>query len=383
MPNDELTGLLSRAQFFEKLQSALGTASQKKHPLALVYVDLDHLLRINDTYGHWVGDDAIRLVASALSQYFSGEAFTGRIGGDEFVTALPNADPQQIAAQVEQLRASVQAQLLHIEKDGQPIELTVTLSAGIAFYESGASAGIDDLIRKAYEALLGAKETNGNAVRIYSEAEEKDSLTGVLKRYGLMVQFDKARTAAESTHGNVAIISLDVDDFESINRQYGRFAGDEVLRRIAATLSSNFKEIGTVGRFSGDEFVVVLPESRAETAFVLAEEVRKVVEDTPIHLQVGEQKTHLTIHISGGVAEFPSDGSEWKDLFRKADEALYRAKRQGRNRICLPVSTQMVTKTSHFTQTQLEKLADLAKRTGKSEAYLLREGLDELLKKYE
>jgi predicted signal transduction protein with EAL and GGDEF domain len=94
-------------------------------------------------------------------------------------------------------------------------------------------------------------------------------------------------------------------------------------------------------------------------------------------------RSQLAVHVSGGVAEFPSDGSDWREILRKADEALYRAKQLGRNRICLPASSQMVTKTAHFTQTQLEKLADLARKTNKSEAYLLREALDDLLRKYD
>jgi predicted signal transduction protein with EAL and GGDEF domain len=141
--------------------------------------------------------------------------------------------------------------------------------------------------------------------------------------------------------------------------------------------------MGFVGRYAGDEFVILLPEARAETAFVLAEEVRRAIQDTPVEVRVGEQKTSLTVHVSGGVAEYPTDGGDWESLFRRSDEAMFRAKRQGRNRICLPVSSQMVTKTSHYTQTQLEKLADLAKKTGKTEAHLLREGLDDLLRKYE
>jgi predicted signal transduction protein with EAL and GGDEF domain len=126
-----------------------------------------------------------------------------------------------------------------------------------------------------------------------------------------------------------------------------------------------------------------LPGSRAETAFVLAEEVRKVIEDTPLPIQAGEMRSQLPVRVSGGVAEFPSDGGDWRELIRKAGEALYRARQLGRNRICLPASSQMVTKTAHFTQTQLEKLAELGKHTNKSEAYLLREALDDLLRKYD
>ena len=264
------------------------------------------------------------------------------------------------------------------------MQILISASAGLVFLPAGnVNATSDELCRKAYEALLTAKESGGGIARVYTEAEERDALTGTLKRYGLFDQFDQAHQAADQTHGYAAIIDFDVDEFDAINKQFGRYTGDEVLRRVAASLNNNFKQIGSVGRYTSDQFVVILPNSRAETAFILAEEVRRAIEDAPIEVQVGNQKTHLTIHISGGVAEYPSDGADWQSLFRKADEALYRAKRQGRNRICLPVSSQMVTKTSHFTQIQLEKLSDLAKKTGKAEANLLREALDDLLNKYE
>jgi hypothetical protein len=70
------------------------------------------------------------------------------------------------------------------------------------------------------------------------------------------------------------------------------------------------------------------------------------------------------------------------DLLRKADEALYRSKKIGRNRISLPASAQMITKTSYYTQSQLEQLAELARKLDRTEAFLLREALDDLLRKY-
>ena len=210
-----------------------------------------------------------------------------------------------------------------------------------------------------------------------------DELTGTLTHDAIIENFEAVCQESESIRSPLAVISLDIDDFAAINRQYGHVVGDEVLRLVAASLEKNFLDLGAVGRYSGDQFAVVLPTARAETAFVLAEEVRKVIEDSPLLLQIAEQTVRLAVRISAGVAEYPADGANWIDLFRKADEALYRAKSQGRNRVCLPVSTQMVTKTSHFTQIQLEKLSELAKKVGKSEASLLREGLDDLLSKYD
>lgn len=210
-----------------------------------------------------------------------------------------------------------------------------------------------------------------------------DELTGALTHDATLEAFETARLEAEADHSNLAVISLDIDEFAAINLQYGHIAGDAVLRGVSAALLTNFKDIGRVGRLSGDGFGVVLPAARSETAFVLAEEVRKVIEDNPLQLQIGEQKLHLEVRISGGVAEYPGDGANAVEVFRKADEAMYRAKHLGRNRICLPSSAQMVTKTSHFTQVQLEKLAELAKKAGRSEASLLREALDDLLRKYD
>jgi len=384
MSPDELTGLMTRVEILDRLQSELALASQQNQSLVVLHADCDHLLHINNEYGHVAGDRFIERVAGALAEFTAGLGAAGRIGGDEFLVVLPGQTLDEALALAERIRAAVEAHPLVLTHQGQALELPVAVTIGLSFFpDEDRSITSDELVRRAYDALLRAKQDGGNAVCLYSKIEERDPLTGVLKRGGILAQFEKAREQADSSRANLALINLDIDEFDAINKQYGRYTGDEVLRRVARSLVNNFKGIGHVGRYAGDEFVVLLPDSRAETAFVLAEEVRRSIEDTPIEVTVGEQKSRLTIHVSGGVAEYPSDGGDWESLFRRSDEAMFRAKRLGRNRICLPVSTQMVTKTSHYTQTQLEKLANLAKETGKTEAHLLREGLDDLLRKYE
>jgi len=384
MSPDELTGLPGRNEFFAHLQSALAQASQHNLPFALVYVDLDHLLQINTDFGHIGGDEFIRIVSVALKDTFHGDCYPARIGGDEFNVSVPGLSLEDVIELAQSLCAAVAAKPIGLSKDGELIIQPVSVSAGIAYLPPGeTSVTVDELVRRAYEAVLRAKETSRGRVEVYSATEERDGLTGLLKRAGLIARLDKACTEAERSRATVTVVCFDVDEFDGINRQFGRYTGDEVLRRVGAVLASNFKEPGVVARFAGDEFAVILPGSRAETAFVLAEEVRKVIEDSPIPIQAGEMRSHLPVRISGGVAEYPSDGADWREMLRKADEALYRAKQLGRNRICLPASSQMVTKTSHFTQTQLEKLSDLAKPANKSEAYLLREALDDLLRKYD
>ena len=381
---DELTGLLRRKDFFNVLQDALAQASQHNQSLTLVYFDLDHLLAVNTHYGHVTGDEYIRLVALAISEVFGPGGNAGRIGGDEFIALASGLTLVQASALAESVLAKVLATPFEVSENGAQRLYPLSTCAGIAYLPAGEPpATADELIRRAYEAVLRAKEKGGNAIQVYSPAEERDALSGAITRAGLLAHLDQAFTTAERTRSTVAVLTIDIDEFAGINKQYGHYTGDEVLRRVASVLLGNFKEIGVVGRSGGDEFVVILPGSRSETAFILAEEVRKVIEETPIPIQIGEMKSQLAVRISGGVAEYPSDGSDWREIQRKSDEALFRAKRLGRNRICLPVSSQMVTKTSHFTQTQLEKLSELGRRSGKSEAYLLREALDDLLRKYD
>ncbi len=384
--NDELTGLLTMAGFVEALDQTLRTGGD----WVLAVMDLDHFLSFNEKYGHVGGDEWLKGIASLFADAFAGErGIIGRYGGDEFMAALPAHDMMEMYAKAEQLRLGVEQNPPAIHHDGQEVRPNYTLSIGLAAYPSNASDA-NDLIDKGKQALVRAKIAGGNQVCFF---QETDTLTGMPNAYATQRTLEETLAAARQNRESVSVFLIDIDRFKAINDEYGRRAGDEVLRKLTHILENNFQDIGatgrldgkeltTLGRIAGDEFMIILPNQRADTTFVLAEEVRRLVEDSVVHFSTGNTKGELRFTISGGVATFPSDATERVDLLRKADEALYRSKTLGRNRISLPASAQMITKTSYYSQIQLERLAGLARQMEKTEAFLLREALDDLLRKY-
>jgi diguanylate cyclase (GGDEF)-like protein len=128
----------------------------------------------------------------------------------------------------------------------------------------------------------------------------------------------------------LSLLILDVDKFKSINDQFGHDAGDLVLKAIADDCSSMRRETDIVARFGGEEFVLLLPETNESAAGLVAERLRKQIEDHPDALGLGTQ-----ISVSIGVAGATLGMLSFDVLLKRADEALYEAKRLGRNRVAL------------------------------------------------
>jgi diguanylate cyclase (GGDEF)-like protein len=123
---------------------------------------------------------------------------------------------------------------------------------------------------------------------------------------------------------------IDADRFKSLNDKHGHPSGDLILRQISALLRDSIRQSDTVGRYGGEEFVVILPETDIEAAQCKLESLRELVARTPIVLSTREQ-VHVTI--SAGLASFPQDGEDAAELFALADERMFQAKKQGRNRV--------------------------------------------------
>ncbi len=211
------------------------------------------------------------------------------------------------------------------------------------------------------------------------ELPTTDGLTDLLtSAYFRHVLREQTIPRVEASGDPLTVFLFDIDDFLTVNETQGREAGDQVLVGIARTLREIAPEGAVLSRYSGDEFAGALPDVRLDDAFSLLEEFRRRVASLRF-----EGRPELRVVCSVGLAGFPANGGNDVELMRAADQALYIAKSTGRNKVSLPLTdSRMVTKTSHYTATQLERLSQLAKTLQRNEASVLREALDDVLKKY-
>jgi diguanylate cyclase (GGDEF)-like protein len=156
-----------------------------------------------------------------------------------------------------------------------------------------------------------------------------DALTGLLNRYSLDEY--AAREVARANRGDheLSLIVLDLDDFKEVNDRYGHAAGDQVLVQAANRIHEVIREGDIAFRVGGEEFLVILPGGDREVAARVAERLRRVLVDRPFKCS-GQS---VTVSTSVGVVTFDPIRDDWESLLRRADQALYRAKALGRNRV--------------------------------------------------
>ncbi|HEY9060756.1 MAG TPA: GGDEF domain-containing protein [Pseudobacteroides sp.] len=181
--------------------------------------------------------------------------------------------------------------------------------------------------------------------------------------------------------GPFSIAVADVDNFENINKIYGYPIGDEVIKKLLSVFRQNLSGIDLITRH-GDELNILLVKKGSERSFMEMEEIRRYLSDNTFNLSYKDKTENVYITVSCGIASYPRDSKNPIELFRVADSAMFRAKKLGKNKVCLSEVESMVLKSSYFTKTQVDRLAELSKETEKTEAFLLREALDDLFKKH-
>jgi two-component system cell cycle response regulator len=168
-------------------------------------------------------------------------------------------------------------------------------------------------------------------VHLSVEMALTDQLTGLHNRRYMTRHLATLLSSAATNGRHVAFLIIDVDHFKSVNDSCGHDIGDEILREFAGRITANIRGIDLACRYGGEEFVVVMPDTDISLALTVAERLRKSVESTPFAISRAPGRLSITVSIGIAGSEGPQDSAE--RLLHRADQALYRAKRDGRNRV--------------------------------------------------
>jgi len=176
-------------------------------------------------------------------------------------------------------------------------------------------------------------------VQLYKQWEQmavSDDLTGLFTRRYILANLEMELERVNLNQGRMAFVMIDVDHFKRFNDQHGHLAGDQILRQAAAVIHSGIREVDIAGRFGGEEFCVILPNTGLDGAKLTAERIRRAVKETVVRA-FGKE---FSVTVSLGAALFPEHGRTAEELVDHADQALYKAKHEGRDRVCVFETSQ-------------------------------------------
>jgi diguanylate cyclase (GGDEF)-like protein len=181
---------------------------------------------------------------------------------------------------------------------------------------------------EATKRIVQIKEIELNAVLAQAEeVSHVDALTCLPNRRQVLKQLQNEVIRAERYNTLLSISMIDIDHFKRVNDTYGHTVGDQVLFQLANILQESIRDPDTVGRYGGEEFLVVLPNTRLKNAAEQASRLLKRIRETDINV---EETIHVTVSI--GIAEYMHGKENWQKCLSRADLALYEAKNGGRDR---------------------------------------------------
>jgi diguanylate cyclase (GGDEF)-like protein/PAS domain S-box-containing protein len=374
---DPLTGCLNRRAFNESLEERFHEARNSGRRIICMMVDIDHFKRINDNFGHSMGDTVIKFVADTIQSNIRPNDLLARYGGEEFCLVLDDIDLERAKVIAERVRLAVM--------EGDPSafasSIKVTASFGLAALNSRI-VDKEELIGKSDDALYRAKELGRNRVlawedsekvqkeapkkvlsasepsadninvnqevedrlkelsRIASEKAEQldhllshDALTDLPSRHVFIDRVEQAVLRARRTRDIPAVMSLGLEDFGRVNDTLGYDQGEELLREVSSRLRGVLRESDTVAslhddmneaslsRLGSGEFGILLGSVRDKESITWI--VRRVFDALrePIYLDGHSLTTSCNI----GIAIFPDDGEQGGELIQRANISRYHA----------------------------------------------------------
>lgn len=210
----------------------------------------------------------------------------------------------------------------------------ITLATDTESYGYLAIKGLDATQGPTLDILVTQFISSLKRANLYRKIQElaiTDSLTKIFTRRYILDRFDEELRRSRELKITLSCLMIDIDNFKSYNDTYGHHVGDIVLRNIADLIKLNSREIDLIGRFGGEEFLVVLPMTDKAGALFAAERIRRAVESKRI--KAFDEVLGVTVSI--GIANFPEDSLVIQELIDRADWALYRSKRTGKNKVTI------------------------------------------------
>ncbi len=277
---------------------------------------------------------------SPSHEYASVETFEEalvRVKGGDFDLIIVSLgmrgfDGLRLCSQLRSLPEARNVPILVLVSEGDRRKLSQALEMGVNDY----------LMRPVDKNELTARVRTQLRKKIYSDRLRQnvqlslemaitDQLTGLHNRRYMSRHLDSLVETARKSGKPLAFVIMDIDFFKAINDTYGHDIGDEVLKEFASRIAANVRGIDLACRYGGEEFVVVMPDTEVSFAYAIAERLRKSIETTPV--EISRKPGSINITISIGIAASEGEGDNADRLLHRADQALYRAKRSGRNRV--------------------------------------------------
>lgn len=211
-----------------------------------------------------------------------------------------------------------------------PISSSTSLRAVITLFRKDTPFSEDDensLFNFAFQAFQTISLQNE-----ISKLAKTDGLTGLYNHRVFQERIKEEILRASRYKRTLFLLMADIDHFKKINDTYGHQVGDMVLKTVADIIKKNVRQLDFPARYGGEEFALILPETDCDNAYKVGERIRKAIENHEFRLEDGKT---FRVTISIGIACFPIDSKDREELVKKADQALYYAKQEGRNRVCL------------------------------------------------
>lgn len=285
-------------------------------------------------------DPTSRLVLNSVLRKWGYEVLTAEDGGKAW-EILSSADPPPLAVldwMMPVLDGPEICRRVRARKGrARPYLILLTAKDSPEDVAAGLDAGADDYLGKPFapEELRARLAVGKRFAALYeqllatqSELERQartDALTGVLNRRAIMEELAREIARATRDQTPLAVAMLDIDHFKHVNDSYGHAVGDQVLQLVVERVKSRIRSYDLLGRFGGEEFLLVLPGIGESEAYSVCERVRETIKCCPLKLPEGD----LSVTVSLGVAEYRSQSLD--TLLAEVDNALYEAKRRGRD----------------------------------------------------